>query len=636
MPATLRNALPLTIACIAQIASAQDSAVQMDQVEVLGRPIIDENRFDVFGGQTTVVTDRQIQDLNANDLTTALRRTPGVTISRFNPVGSFGGGEGGAVFIRGLGASRPGSEIKTFIDGVPFFMGVWNHPLLDLLPVNGMASIDVLKGPQPAAVGNTLASINLTTQSAPAAGAGGNFMLQGGSFGTVIQQFNAAGRSGEWSGLISQSYQRSDGDRDYADGRLANVLAKGSYAISPAWTAGVTVLAVDNTTNDPGPEGFPQLRNGTYDTKGVLTIASLEHRHATSSGSVRLYYSGGEGNWYRQAGTTGDTLTDWSTWGLRAREEMRPWNGGRLLLGIDYDEWSGDVDFKPTNRPASSFSGPTFRLLSPYAGVAHTIEWEGLSIVPSVGVRYYDHNEFASEWSPFAGLKITKGEVYFQAGASRGVNYPGLDVVVFSGNVVPGLGQSWRNLDAEIDDHYQIGVGYKSGPLAADLVYFRDRITNRYLWVPPPPPPPVYVNRGGQTTEGVEATVRYDFSQALSAFVGATLLNGTPSDVPYLPRETFVLGLAGSFGPLRYSIDAQYRSSMYVLTRGRTSTAVNTSQVESTFLLNGRLFYTLPPSFGRRSEVFLALDNITNEDYEYRPGYPMPGASFLVGFNFGF
>ena len=126
-----------------------------------------------------------------------------------------------------------------------------------------------------------------------------------------------------------------------------------------------------------------------------------------------------------------------------------------------------------------------------------------------------------------------------------------------------------------------------AGPLAADLVYFRDRITNRYLWVPPPPPPPVYVNRGGQTTQGMEATVRYDFQQALSAFVGATLLNGTPSDVPYLPRETYVLGLTGSFGPLRYSIDAQYRSSMYVLTRGRTSTAVNTSQVESTFLLTG-------------------------------------------------
>mgnify|MGYP000308265566 CR=1 FL=1 len=37
-----------------------------------------------------------------------------------------GGDQGGAVFIRGMGTSRPGSEIKTYVDGVPFYMPVWN------------------------------------------------------------------------------------------------------------------------------------------------------------------------------------------------------------------------------------------------------------------------------------------------------------------------------------------------------------------------------------------------------------------------------------------------------------------------------------------------------------------------------
>jgi iron complex outermembrane receptor protein len=631
-----RLVVPLSLACLAPLAVAQVPAGELAPVEVRARPIIDENRFERFGGQATVVTEAQIQDLNATDLPTALRRTPGVTISRFNPVGSFGGGEGGAVFIRGLGASRPGGEIKTFIDGVPFYMGIWNHPLLDLLPVNGMSAIEVLKGPQPAIVGNTLASINLTTRSAPAEGAGGNVSLQGGSFGTVLQQLNAGVRSGPWSGVLAQGYQRSDGDRADSDGRLLNVLAKGSYAISSAWTAGLTLLYVDNTVDDPGPVGAPQLRNGTYDTQGLLAIASLEHVHDASRGSVRLYAGDGDGNWYRQAGTTGDTLTSWDTWGLRAREELAPWNGGELLLGVDYDQWTGSVDFKPTNRPDSTFDAPTFRLLSPYVGVAQTFAWDGLEIVPSIGVRYYDHNQFDAEWSPFAGLKVSKGDVYLHAGASRGVNYPGLDVVVFSTSVVTGLGQSWRRLDAEKSEHYQVGVGYAAGPLAADLVYFRDRITDRYVWVPPPPPPPAYVNRGGQTVTGVEATVRYDLSPALGVFAGATLPDGTPADVPYLPEQTFVVGFTGTTGSFRYSLDGQYRSSMYVLTRGRTATAVNTSRVDSAFLLNGRLFYTLPASFGRRSELMLALDNITDEDYEYRPGYPMPGTSFLVGLNYGF
>ena len=61
--------------------------------------------------------------------------------------GSEGGGdEGGAVYVRGLGASRPGSEIKTYVDGIPFYMGVWNHALLDLLGEPLLSSTLILPG----------------------------------------------------------------------------------------------------------------------------------------------------------------------------------------------------------------------------------------------------------------------------------------------------------------------------------------------------------------------------------------------------------------------------------------------------------------------------------------------------------
>ncbi|MDZ7581632.1 MAG: iron chelate uptake ABC transporter family permease subunit, partial [Deltaproteobacteria bacterium] len=70
-----------------------------------------------LGAEVVSVTISQINDLNAQDLGTALRRTPGVNISRYNPLGSFGGATGGAVFIRGFGSSRPGAEIKTLVDG---------------------------------------------------------------------------------------------------------------------------------------------------------------------------------------------------------------------------------------------------------------------------------------------------------------------------------------------------------------------------------------------------------------------------------------------------------------------------------------------------------------------------------------
>lgn len=617
-------------------ALAQQEPVRLPPVGVVASPIIEGNRFDAFGGQTTVVTDEQIDDLNANDLTTALRRVPGVTISRFNPVGSFGGAEGGAVFIRGLGAGRPGAEIKAFIDGVPLYMGVWNHPLLDLLPTNGMAAIDVRKGPQPWLVGNTFASVNLTTQSAPASGVAGGIRAQYGSYATFIQQADIGARSGALSGYVAQGYQRSNGSRPDADGRLANLLAKGAVALSPNWSGGVTFLGVDNSVNDPGPEGFPQLRNGQYDTRAALVIATLSHRYERAQGDAKVYWNDGSGEWFRQAGTAGNTLTDWTMYGVRARESLKLWSGGELVGGLDLDWWKGNVDFQPTNVPPSRFDGPTFRLVSPYLGLAQTFEAGGWRIVPSGGVRYYNHNEFPSEWAPYAGLTASRGPLAVHAGYARGVNYPGLDVVVFSQNVIPALRQSWRSLSAETDNHIEFGLRYTDGPIAADLVFFRDQVSSRYVFVPPPPPPPKYVNTGRQTFQGAEATLSYELSKSLSVFAGITLLDADPSDSPYAPQQQYVLGVNGSVGPLRYSVDAEYVSSMYVLSRARTSTALNAQKVDGHFLLNARLFYPLPTVQRLRSELFLALNNITNADYEYRPGYPMPGFTVLAGANLRF
>ena len=141
-------------------ANAEINMVTPDVV-VTANPLIESIDVDAYSSTSALVTDKQIKDLNAVDIASALRTTPGVQISRFNPVGGYGGDEGGMVTIRGIGSSRPGSEIKTYVDGVPFYMGVWNHPLLDMLPVNGMSAITVYKSPQPQINGNNFASIDL-------------------------------------------------------------------------------------------------------------------------------------------------------------------------------------------------------------------------------------------------------------------------------------------------------------------------------------------------------------------------------------------------------------------------------------------------------------------------------------------
>ncbi|WP_054696201.1 TonB-dependent receptor plug domain-containing protein [Desulfosarcina cetonica] len=71
------------------LANAQDEGEPVTRLEpiwVTARPIIEGNRRDDYGSVTTVITEEQLDDLNAQDIETALRQTPGVNMSRFNPV----------------------------------------------------------------------------------------------------------------------------------------------------------------------------------------------------------------------------------------------------------------------------------------------------------------------------------------------------------------------------------------------------------------------------------------------------------------------------------------------------------------------------------------------------------------------
>ena len=72
---------------------------------------------------------------------------------------------------------------------------------------------------------------------------------------------------------------------------------------------------------------------------------------------------------------------------------------------------------------------------------------------------------------------------------------------------------------------------------------------------------------------------------------------------------------------------------MFVLNKARADGAPNTAQVGGFAVLNLRAAYALPV-LGPRGEVFVALENLADRRYAYRPGYPMPGRSGQVGINF--
>lgn len=620
-------------------------ATRLEEITVVATPVIEGNETDRYATQKTTVTETQMRDLNAQDLGTALRRTPGVNISRYNMVGSFGGGSGGAVFIRGMGSSRPGAEIKTLVDGVPMYMSVWNHPLLDLMSIDPAGSVEVYKSPQPHLFGNAFGVVNIVPKRKTDQGFETAGELAGGSHGTFVAKGEHGGMQGNLDYYLGGGFRTSDGHRDHADGEMQDLYGRVGYRISDQWELSCFTLWNDNYANDPGAEGSdPAALQGRYETRAWLTVATLENHFETAEGHFKVYRNDGEGDWLDQptsvAGVRENLFNDFLFYGFRAREIFRLWPGGEVIAGLDWDVTEGDYDKELSDGTRDRWDGHDFTVTSPYVAVSHKFGDDGgFYAIPSAGARYYDNSDFDAEWSPHAGLILGYKDTEFHAGYSRGVIYPGLDVVVMSEKVIPFLGKSWEDLEAETVDHFELGVRQRFGSLAAaDLTWFYDDGRDRYLIVPPPPPPPVYANIEAYRIRGVEATLSLYPADDLSFFAGLTWLDTDPSDLPYAPEITVSAGMNWRFlRHFRLSLDCQYVDDMHADAQVRRDGAANTAEVDSYFLVNGKLSYGFAMAgWGLDGEIYLAGENLTDEDYEYLPGYPMPGATAMAGLRVAF
>ncbi len=616
-------------------------AATLEEEVVISTPIIEGNETNRYGGQYTEVTQDQITDLNAQDMASALRRTPGVNISRYNPVGSFGGAEGGGVFIRGMGSSRPGGEIVTLYDGVPRTNPVFNHPLLDILPMDPAQSIRVYKGVQPTQFGNGFSSIDVIPKRMTEDGFRTRLFTSYGSYNTFTQGVEHGGKQDGVDYYAGQSLRLSDGHREHSDGQLENYFGRLGYDLYENWNVSWFGNITRNVARDPG-SSEEKTNEGRFTTDDVLNVITLSNDYEAADGHLKVYWNNGYVNWAGQSGSTDVTISDWDTYGVRAREAFRAWEGGEVVTGFDYDIMSGKAIFENYNGSTTDFERTDFTLFSPYAAVSHMFgSRQDFFAIPSAGMRYYTHNEFGDQAAPHAGLVFGYRDTELHASYARGVNYPGLEVAVFSENSIPGIANGpyrddWKKLDPELVDHFEVGISQKLwGKVKADVTAFWDDGSDRYVMVGNAPPPRMrFENVESFQVQGVETTITYTPLADLSLYAGATWLDTFPSDLPYAPEWTFSAGLNWRFlTHFRLSLDAQYVTEEHVRSQGRKENLVNTETVDPYHVVNGRLAYLFDyKEWGiTEGELFLALENITDSDYEYRPGYRMPGSSVTVG-----
>jgi len=605
-----------------------------EEMTVTATPILEGIRVDSLAGTISTVGRAQLEDLNAQDIASALRRVPGMAISRYNPVGSYGGGDGGAVFVRGQGAGRPGAEISTMVDGVPKFVGVWTHPLLDLLSVDLVHQVDVYKGAQPVLLGNmAFATVDLVSRRRATPGLGARVTAAYGSFDTSALTLFQEGRKGRFDWLVSASHRQSDGHRENADGRTRALFSRAGFALAPGWDLSLTMDLSDGRAHDPGVEGAtPPPVTPLFQSSDGMGILTLTRRHGGKAGFLKLYADDGSIDWLQWDGQKREgfsTLTDWTNYGLKAQERFAVLGRGEITVGLDVDAYGGTSrEERPLGpKPLGDFR---FRNTAGYAGYQHTFG-DRVKVTPSAGVRYTDSQDFGRQWGGQAGVMVSGGFGQAHVRWAHAFNLPGVwTAVLYQGY---GRGDQWRSLEPELMDHWELGYTRSFGAKArVELVLFHDDVDNALRFVAPPPPPPSFANTGSYRASGLEGSFTVEPVAGLSLMAGVTVMDTKPSEIPYAPGTTWVAGGVYARGRLRVSLDAQRVGETWV---GNLRFPAPVQPVEPYFLLNGRVAWRLGEK-ARGAELYVAGENLTDSTYQYRPGYPMPGASVMGGVAWGF
>lgn len=596
-------------------------------IKVTASPITHEEVVGPDGADRVILSRDQLGRLNAMDVQTALRQVPGVSISRYQPIGSYGGAEGGSVYIRGLGTARPGSEIRMYTDGIPRESGIWAHPLMDSVPIDFADTLVVNKNPQPQAYPGTFAAIDMETLRKRTPGYEGEANAAYGRYNTFIGSLAHGGKIDDFDYYAGYAYKYSEGARRHGEAELQNAFGRVGWDLSEYDHLGYIYQHTESWVKDPGEKHGITPRYNRFDLMTDSHVLRLDTDRDYIKGYALIYFEDGEIDWYKDhlmddkpKSPAGQSDTDWHNYGFRSLYDIII---DKLTITPALDIWSegGRTQNKRFSDGYEVFAyNGRFFTTAPYLGMRYDFELNDTwTFTPSVGSRYYFSSDFDNEWAPCAALTLQSDDLQFFVNASRGVHYPG----VYTRGV---SAQTWKDLDAETLDTIEAGTKIKlQEKLDLQVAFFHTEADNRMESTTSG-----LLNTGHMRTSGCETTLHYKPTETLSLFAGGTWTNPETHPVSRLPDWTGTVGASWKvYRYLRWDIDAEYLGSQYAYSVRETNPTLE--KLDDDILCNTRIALDLKAFSNLNGELFIAIENFTNRHYSYYPGYPMAGMMWYTG-----
>ena len=501
----------------------------------------------------TVLTQEQIQDLGVTNLYEALSFIPGITvIETYFGISS--------VTFRNNIQDHYNHKSLLLINGHPFFDTTNFSYNLEIIPIEAVKQIEVIRGPGSVLYGtNAYAGvINIITYD----GEKNSFKTsaKGGSFGTREYSLSTQVKEGDFKCFAAASYGDNDGYNAKLKRDEMGFSRTFDYEndVKNAY-AGLQYKDLSfNTgyfTQDKEKIGFiPSIYlTGQNYYDGFFTDLEFQHEFTdTLSLQINGRYDRLDKEYdlpSRYGGYTSIELPGYK-YGSEAQINYTPIENVSLILGSSWDRYKIDPDWQFLTLPTYLgnmvvyYSGKTYQ---EEASAYSSLSWgltDSLKFV--AGARYYDNTRTGTDTTPNAGLiyELAEGK-YIKFLYGEAYRAPTIYEQICN---MPGIYLCNPNLTPETIKTYDLGLDLifnQKYSLKSNLFYLStyDSISLAL----DSQGSIVFSNTEGQEVYGLELDFRADVTSKVSLFMNTSFNQGelkeNSKDIPYMVEYTANAGI---------------------------------------------------------------------------------------------
>jgi vitamin B12 transporter len=540
----------------------------------------------------TVVTAAEIERMNAHTLAEVLNTINGVQVW-FN-----GTAPGNMAFVQIQGSDA--RHVTVFIDGVIQNNLSSNQAFAELIPVQNIEKIEIVKGPGSSVWGSALGGVvNIITKSPPAKGIHGTVSTSYGSNNTEDFRAEVRARAGDAGLYLTAGQIHSNGFIDGTTALSRNLYTKATYNVLRDTVINLSL-------------SYTGARQGTGDWAedfGVKEKARVEDYFGTLSVSSRLTNSltlDVAGNMQRNRRYVIDhDLNTGADIPMGLWDDRRYGSSAKLVWKTEYNTVVFGADYDHGTEKSTNLLDGRQYLIRWSAFANDTISIGNFAITP--GVRYEDTNQNGNFISPSLGATyLLAKKTILRATVARGFNIPALGDTFGTGGGFPN-----PNLEVEKVMSYQVSA--ESGELKyvwIKVSLFRHDLKDVLAMIDTDGDGFVdkTVNQGRQRRQGFEAELRTMpvYNTTLSA--GTTYISAKDRDtnevIPRIPKYTYDAALS-------YDDNKSFKAQL----KGRyvwwnAEDWLNSKY--SNFIVDLSAAKTLYTHADQKLEVFLTAHNLLN------------------------